>query len=320
MSETLLEHPRTSGVAPEAAGVPRVSIVVSTCNRCANLPRLFDALERQSVLGVLPFELVLVDNRSTDQTAEVTKAFSERSRFEVKYVFEGKPGKSNGLNAGLAAARGELIAYTDDDGVPNEDWLERIVHHFDSDPDLHCMGGRVELFDPLDAPITILTSLEPKTYDLGNFMPTDLPIIGCNMAMRAKAVRKVGPYDTSLGPGTLVCKFGGGADDTDYLYRAMRAGYAVRYLPDVLVYHNHGRRSSEQIERLLIGYRIGLGAFYCKYFMSRDKDVARFAYWEARQMIRILFADRFRGPRAQNAWHVIRHRVIGVYRYLRYRD
>src|SRR5690606_34952826 len=109
--------------------------------------------ERQTINGRIAWELVLVDNRSTDDSARTIADLAGRASYPVTPLYEGRQGKSYGLNAGIRAARGAVIAFTDDDGIPAPDWLERLQAHFDEHPDAACVGGRVELYDPADAPI-----------------------------------------------------------------------------------------------------------------------------------------------------------------------
>ena len=293
---------------------PLISVVVSTCNRSKDLPRLFEALDHQSASGRIPWELIIVDNRSTDDTAQVIRDLAGRAGFPVVYVFEGRQGKSYGLNAGIEAARGAIIALTDDDGVPAPDWLERLQAHFEAHADVVCVGGRVELYDPADAPMTILLSREPRIVDISNFSAFDIPVIGCNMAIRAQPLREVGPYDVSIGPGTRA----GSGEDLDMLYRLVSAEHRVRYDPTVLVYHNHGRRSAEQVAHVWTSYLIGRGAFYCKHAMKSDRTVLRWAYWELRWLLKDCFRSGLITSAARVRLRDFSLISIGVLRYLRH--
>lgn len=294
----------------------RISVVVSTCNRSGELPRLFDALQRQSANGRIPWELVIVDNRSTDDTARVIQALAGRAAYPVVSLFEARQGKSHGLNAGIEAARGEIIAFTDDDGVPAPDWLERMQAHFDAHAQTVCVGGRVELYDPADAPITIRLSRDPLVVDASSFAAFDIPVIGCNMAVRASVLRELGPYDVSMGPGARA----GTAEDVDMLYRLVSAGYRIHYDPALLVLHNHGRHSAEQVARVRTSYLIGRGAFYCKHALSGDRTVLRWAYWEMRALIGQWLRKGVASPAARGALRDLRLIATGALRYLRHRE
>lgn len=309
-AEVHRQHPAAVGSGPV-----RISVVVSTCNRAGDLPQLFEALERQTANANGAWELVIVDNRSTDATAQTLRALAEQATFPVTCVFEGRQGKSYGLNAGIEAARGDIIAFTDDDGVPAEDWLERLQTHFDARAQAGCVGGRVELFDPADAPITIRTSREPTVVDISSFAAFDIPVIGCNMAIRRQVLHELGPYDVNLGPGARA----GTAEDVDMLYRLVSGGHRIEYDPAVLVLHNHGRRTPEQIARVRSAYLMGRGAFYCKHALAGDRRVMRWAYWELRPLLGRWVRNGLAGPAARSALRDLSLIVTGAMRYLRYR-
>jgi len=253
-----------------------VSILVSTCNRSADLARFLECLEQLQTPPGRTWELVIVDNKSRDDSAAVIKAAQERNVYPIQHVFEGRQGKSYGLNSGLALARGRLVAFTDDDVVLPPEWLTVILDFFEQHPDAVCVGGRVTLYNPADLPICIRLSNEPAAIEAASFSAVNIPIMGCNMAMRADLLRQVGAFDTDMGPGSRI----GVAEDLDYLYRVIQAGHRIHYAPEVHVLHNHGRRSPEHLDRLKRGYLMGRGAFYCKHLLKRDSRVARWAYWE----------------------------------------
>src|SRR5690349_18157570 len=91
----------------------RISLIVATKNRASRLEPFFAAIERLQFDK--SWELIVADNGSTDNTAELVRAFGARVTFPVRYVYQNEPGNSNARNAGIAASRGELLAFTDDD-------------------------------------------------------------------------------------------------------------------------------------------------------------------------------------------------------------
>jgi GT2 family glycosyltransferase len=95
------------------------------------------------------------------------------------------------------------------------------------------------------------------------------------MALRRSLAQRIGWFDERFGAGAVFQ----GAEDTDYLYRAHRAGVAIEYVPDMIVYHQHGRKWREQITRLNHAYDFGNGAFYAKH-MRRDPRVLRYGWWD----------------------------------------
>lgn len=320
MAETPATSRRCGPASPPPAGQRspgfRISVVVSTCNRAADLPLLFEALERQTSNGRIAWELVIVDNRSTDDTARAIADLAGRASFPVTRLFEGRQGKSYGLNAGVQAARGATIAFTDDDGIPAPDWLERLQAHFDAHPDAGCVGGRVELHDPADAMITVRLSREPRVVDASSFAAFDIPVIGCNMAIRAALLDELGAFDVSIGPGARA----GTAEDVDMLYRLVSAGHRIHYDPAVLVFHNHGRRSADQVARVRTSYLIGRGAFYCKHVLKADRTVSRWAYWELRSLSTQWLRSGLFTRSARESWRDLKLIATGALRYLRYRQ
>ena len=283
--------------------LPRVavSVIVCTRNRCAALGNLLEALTRLTIPPELSWELVVVNNGSTDGTAELLNGFAER--LPIMQVFEPEKGLSTARNTGMRAARGEILAFTDDDCIPAPDWVNAIHEEFARDAGLAGLGGRVELQDPRDYPITVRTSRqrEPLTS------PYQLPalMVGCNMAFRRSTIDLVGEFDTTLGAGTAV----GSAEDTDFLYRALRRGLRIEYVPEVLLAHDHGRRSSEDVRGLRRSYARGRGALLVKYLLRADRAMASCAYadvlWNARECAQALRARTFPRSVMIRSWHML---------------
>ena len=141
-------------------------------------------------------------------------------------------------------------------------------------------GGRVELGDPADLPFTIKCDDEPArmaelTHPAGFIM-------GANMTMRRDVVGRIGLFDERFGAGAPFHA----AEDTDYVYRAYRAGIPVEYVPDMAVRHFHGRRTEQSIARLNHGYQVGNGALYAKHV--RDLRLLRHFYWDCKTMLRAI--------------------------------
>lgn len=258
---------------------PHVSLIVCTRNRAPSL-----TLTLQSVADAFRAapqvlaELVLVDNGSTDDTAAVVERFDAASPdVSTTYVFEGRPGLAGARNAGIAAARGRWLAFTDDDCQLTRTYLADLWSYVVADTDPVLRGGRVELGDPLDAPMTI--KLDPNPAELSaNEIPGGF-IHGCNMVMPRALFDVVGPFDERFGAGAPL-KSG---EDTDYMLRARRAGFAVRYVPNMAVKHFHGRRSREQLAKLNRQYEFGNGALLVKHIRS-EIMLAKVCFWNVKDM------------------------------------
>jgi len=277
-------------VTAAAAQAVDVSVIVCTRNRAGAVAQLLGQLERLEVPAGLRWELIVVDNGSSDATAPMLA--SRDTPLPMRIVTEPTRGLSRARNAGLAAARGDLLIFTDDDCLPDPGWLAAIHDEFARVPSLGMLGGRVELYDQRDRPTTTRTSRERRT--IASSMDLD-GIIGCNMAVRRSALEAIGPFDVGLGGGTGA----GAGEDVDFVYRGLRAGLRVEYSPDVVVYHNHGRRTDAQVKALTRAYTVARGALFCKYLMARDRGmlprIRQDLLFHARVLVGDIRAARFPG-------------------------
>jgi glycosyltransferase involved in cell wall biosynthesis len=259
----------------------RVSVIVCTYNRSESLRQALSNMEGLAIPEGVIWELLVIDNNSTDDTRETVEEFQRKSILPLQYILERCRGKSHALNSGIKAASGEILAFTDDDCIVDNGWLASVVSEFQSDPNLSLMGGRVELYNKSDRPVTIRTFRHRLSLgspgQLFNF------IAGCNLAVRRTVFEKVGRFDIHFGPGTAIV-----VDDVDFIFRTFKRGLKIIYSPDVLVYHNHGRRTDEQVRTLNRSYIIGRGGFYCKHILRGDRDVLKMAYWEIATLLKEL--------------------------------
>lgn len=288
-----------------------ISVIICTRNRHDSLSMALRSLEGLAVPAGLKWEAVIVDNGSTDQTADICRGFARKDPQKYIYVHEPRRGKSIGLNTAIQVSRGKLLAFIDDDCIVDRSWLQEILKEYDSDPQLAVLGGRVELYDNRDNPATTLTYpekmvLAPPLVLFKNFL-----IIGCNMVVRKDVFDSVGGFDTALGPGTPAI-----AEDVDFIYRANKKGFRVAYVPSVLVYHNHGRRTDEEIAVLMSKYCVGRGAFYCKHILECDRHAFIMAcqciYGTIKKLIKTF------GDEKQDIYHrlVIPYGFVGYWYYL----
>lgn len=232
------------------------SIIVCTRNRA---PQLLEALEYFARLqSSHSFELIFVDNGSTDETGEYLRNFSERAIQRVKIVEEPRPGLSVARNAGWRASIGKVVIFTDDDCYPAVDFVDQVLICF-NESEIGYLGGRVLLHDQADYPITIQHLDRRVDLVSRQYIPLGL-IHGANFAFRRDLMAQVGLFDERLGAGTdLKC-----GEDIDYLARASALGWAGAYDPRPTVRHHHRRSLPEDIQRLLEGYDIGRGAYFAK--------------------------------------------------------
>lgn len=282
-----------------------LSFVVCTRDRAAALTPCLDAIAAaaRAAPGVAA-ELVLVDNGSTDGTGEAVRAWAAGpgAGLPVRLVREERRGLSAARNAGVAAAAGRLLAFTDDDCRPVEAYVRELLAHDAADAGPVLRGGRVELGDPADLPYTVKTEDEARTWHpglhLGGF------ILGCNMAIRREGAARIGPFDERFGAGG---PFRAG-EDSDWMIRAHLAGIPVAYVPDMAVRHFHGRRDPAEGLALNAGYVVGEGALYAKY-LARTPVLTRQLWWDVRASLRELFDPAMMSNTQLGLRH--RHRVGG---------
>ncbi|MEO8623961.1 MAG: glycosyltransferase family A protein [bacterium] len=265
-----------------------VTLVVCTRNRARYLPGCLDAL--RMLRSAKPWELVLVDNGSMDETPRILAEFARTAPFPVVLVHEPRPRLTNARNAGVIAARGELIVFTDDDCYPSTDFLDQWLSVF-ADPQIGFGGGRILLHDPDDHPISILTTADPMQLPPYGFIEPG-EVQGANMAYRRHVLFKVGGFDPALGPGSLF-----NFEDLDMSSRAAAAGYLGGYFPGPIVEHHHRRRTPKDVEALKRSYAQGRGAYFASLLLrlQAPRALAVHLYHSTRrkaasQILRELFA------------------------------
>src|SRR5215216_2688114 len=119
-----------------------ISVIISTYNRCDMLSSAIEKLLAQERERVA-YEIIIVDNNSTDRTREVVESFIARGHSNLRYVFEPRQGVSHARNRGIAHAAAPIIAFADDDVVVSLDWVATIKRAFDEHTSVDCIGGRV---------------------------------------------------------------------------------------------------------------------------------------------------------------------------------
>jgi GT2 family glycosyltransferase len=287
----------------------KLSVIVCTRNRAhAIIPCLESIASSLSLARPIEAEIVVVDNASEDATSEVVRAWSAGCEFPVNLVFEGRKGVCNARNCAIRAARGALLVWTDDDCRLDQNYVKNALRHDAQDPEPVLRGGRIELGDPSDLPITIKTDPTPRRWNIGmrsaRREPLYFCLYGANMMMRRSLLEIVGPFDERIG------------DDTDLIYRCYVAGITIEYAPDIVVFHYHGRKTWEDGFRLLRHYEIQQGALYAK-FLLRELDLCRPMAWDLRNAARELVSRKNRLlPEIGFSYrHLVYYNAIGALKY-----
>lgn len=277
---------------PAPAGVlapPPISVVLCTRERPDDLA---GALASLGTIDYPDFEIVVVDNApATDATARVIAAAADP---RVRRVIEPVAGLSNARNAGLRAARHDIVAFTDDDVVVDPHWLHGLARGFGRADDVSCVCGMVpsgELRTAaqayFDQRVSWAATLAPRTYSLAD-PPTDLPLFpfqvgiygtGANFAITRGAAFAMGGFDEALGAGTSTK----GGEDIDMFFRLVAAGHTLVNEPAAIVWHRH-RSDGGALLVQARGYGLGLGAWLTK--VTLDRQHRRLAFGVARRQFR----------------------------------
>lgn len=217
---------------------PEISGVICTWNRRASLEGSLGGLLRQS-LARERYEILLVDNGSTDGTREWALERAAGAR-NFRYLYEGRVCKSHAANLGWQAARGSVVAYLDDDTLPDPAWLERLLERFQAhDRSLGAVGGRVvpaweapppEWLEPRLLEYLSLLDLAAEDIELG----PGQSLVGANMAFRRQVLAELDGFDPRLDRRGALLLSGG---ETLLERRLEAAGYRRLYTPAALVQH-----------------------------------------------------------------------------------
>lgn len=257
----------------------KISVLICTRNRASSLRQTLDAVFAQRLPKELDYEVVVVDNGSRDETRRVVREFMARHSQCLRYFYEWRPGLSQARNAGLRVVSGEVVAFTDDDVLVREDWLAGIACEFAADPELYLLAGRVLPARAGLQPVGLQEAAEPHTF----YSPEGASFaVGANIAIRREVFVTCGDFDVRLGAGS----FFAGADEVELLYRAMRAGYKLRYAPNVTVYHNHDRFTLRQACDLQYNYGKGHVAYLLKHVLGGDRNALRLVYWSSVNLLK----------------------------------
>jgi cellulose synthase/poly-beta-1,6-N-acetylglucosamine synthase-like glycosyltransferase len=231
------------------------------------------------------WELIIVDNGSVDKTGSIVSEFTRAFSVPVIYLFEAKPGLGNAHNAALSIARGDILAFTDDDCYPAANFLEQVWAAF-VNPSLGYIAGRITLYDPADYPVTVALSTRPRAFPAGSFLRGGA-VQGANMAFRRRVLLDVGGFDPLFGPGSQF-----NAEDIDVASRASARGWNGEYRPEVVVQHHHGRKETD-VPALERSYAMGRGAYQMKLLLNQRRF-----WWSARRVYELCWCTISGDPRA----------------------
>lgn len=213
---------------------PRISVVVCSHNGARTLADCLDGLDK---LAYPDYEVIVVDDGSTDATAAIA------SEYNVRLFSTENRGLSAARNTGMEAATGEIVAYTDDDARPDTHWLHYLAWSFLTTD--HAGIGGPNIAPPGDGPIAACVANAPGgpvhvllTDEIAEHIP------GCNMAFRRESLLDVGGFDP---------RFRAAGDDVDLCWRLQDKGWTIGFNPAAMVWH-HRRNSVRTYWKQQQGY------------------------------------------------------------------
>lgn len=217
----------------------RISAIICTLNRSAYLKKAVQSLIDQT-LPEEQYEAIVVDNASTDDTKAVIEGF--RHVQNLRYIYEPILGLSQARNTGWQNAEGKYIAYLDDDAIACPEWLERIVHAFETvKPTPGSVGGKITLIWEAERPKWLAKELESSLgyLDWGDsqkFLAEDHQWLGGgNVAYPREVLNNLGGFSTSLGrKGTNLLS----GDEIFLRDRLKERNLNQYYDPDIMVQHH----------------------------------------------------------------------------------
>lgn len=234
-----------------------ISVIVCTYNRQEYLPDCLKHLANQSADN-RDFEVLIIDNNSTDNTANIASDFiKSHPEMNVHYFCEMNQGHTFARNRGLKEAKGDILSFIDDDAFVDQDFIKEIQSYFKEHTEVSAIGGKIlpvyEGKSPKWMSKYLLTLV--SALDMGNspkkFKGSKFPI-GANMAFRSEVFEKYGHFNTDLGRRGSGLE---GGDEKEVFLRLKKEKEEIHYVPKVKVDHviPEKRLTMEYIKGLGIG-------------------------------------------------------------------
>ena len=226
--------------------MPSATVIIPTYNRGKTLSKCIDSILQQDYPQD-KFELIIIDDGSTDDTHELLKKYEKKPGFS--YFFQKNKGPSSARNLGINNSRGEIICFIDDDCIAEKNWLKNIVKPF-SDENVGGAGGKIIA----DAPQTLIEKYceKSKFFEQARFI--DVMVIGANAAYRRDILLALRGFDEFFRTG----------EDTDLGLQIRLKGKKLAYTSDAIIYHNH-RSNYRSITKQMRGYGKGYASLNKKY-------------------------------------------------------
>jgi len=242
-------------------GLPPSSLIICSRNR----PGLLGDLVRSVLAGEeRPSEIIIVD-QSSEAHADLASAVRDGQTL-IRYELSHTRGASRARNLGIHLAKHDILAFSDDDMLCAPGWFGHLVRALVRSGERGVVSGSVRSSgeNPQGFAPSIQEVAEPAVFE--GRVGRDVLYTG-NMAMHRAAVDAVGLFDERLGPGTAFPA----AEDNDFGFRLLEAGYRIVFVPEALLYHRDWRSDRQDFLPLRWGYGLGQGAFLAKHCRLSDR-------------------------------------------------
>lgn len=240
---------------------PLFSVIIPTFNRAGLLAGALESLLQQT-LEAHAFEIIVVDNRSTDGTrALVENMAAACAPHTIRYRYEAQPGGGVSRRAGAAIARADWVAYMDDDGQASAGWLQNAAQILEAKPDLDGMGGPIHPFYLAERPQWFKDEYEIRAYgEQPRLLERDEAFSGANMLFSRTLLEKVSTAMNGLGMVGEMMQFG---EDTIIFEQAwtLPGRPQFYYHPELVMYHAVPARNMDVGYILRRQFTIGAGNF-----------------------------------------------------------
>lgn len=224
-----MTHTRVDGM--------KITVIVCTFNRCQILPEALDTVAAQNMPPDVEWDILVVDNNSSDQTRDVMEGYCKANPTRFSYIFEPKQGLSHARNAGIRNARGDILAFTDDDSIADPDWLWNLTSSL-GNGDWSGAGGSIVPVWKGNLPVWLsaedFATMGPfgGRDDQSEAGPLKRPPFGGNMAFRREIFEKHGGFRVDLGRSANNLL---GREDIEFGNRLFAYGVRLRYEPKAVI-------------------------------------------------------------------------------------
>jgi glycosyltransferase involved in cell wall biosynthesis len=260
----------------------RINIIFSTKNGELTLPFMLESLRKQT-LSCDYWQVIAIDNNSSDQTAKILASFS--NKIPITILFEEMPGKNRCLNKAINISDGDLILFTDDDIIAPQKWLEN-YRNTALDKTNHVFGAGVIPKWPIQPPKWILNAIPQQVA----FVVTDkinegkcdcMKFFGPNFAIRKTTIDSVGYFDENIGP--TIGNYAMGSESS-YLMRLKNLGYEGYFIENNDV--QHIIRKNQMELNWLLGRALRYGKGQCQLEGNpNQKTLFGYPRWTIRKML-----------------------------------